>query len=163
MAFTTILEQFADAVAAHDSPGLAALFAPDGCYDDFFFGPHTGREAIAAMLDRFFVGGESFCWQFTDPAQSGDMAYASYAFSYLSREPESPGKLIVFHGVGRFRLNGGLIQHYSEVFDRGIAFSQLGYAPARIVKLAERYAAAQTRTPAHERHLAWRAARQPLD
>lgn len=158
MSFESILERFATAVGAHDAAGLAALFAPEGCYDDFFFGPHVGRDAIAAMLDRFYVGGEQFCWQFIDPVYANGLGYASYCFSYLSREPESAGKLIMFDGVGRFRLRDGLIEHYSEVFDRGTAFAQLGYARERIGKLLDRYAAGLAGSPLAKRHADYRAA-----
>jgi hypothetical protein len=57
------------------------------------------------------------------------------------------------------RLRGGLIAEYGEVFDRGVAFSQLGYASARTAKLLARYAAATREAPAMQRHLAQRAAR----
>jgi len=159
MEFTTILARFADAVAAHDSRGLAALFAPDGCYDDYFFGPHEGRDAIAAMLDRFYVGGEDFCWQFLEPACAGDTGYARYCFSYRSREPESAGRLVMFEGMSRFRLRDGQIAHYAEAFDRGGAFSQLGYALPRIGKLLARYAGALHDSAQGRQHLAYRAAR----
>jgi hypothetical protein len=159
MDFSATLARFAETVAAHDSPAFAALFTPDGVYDDYFFGPHHGRDAIAEMLDRFHVGGETFCWQFEEPARSGDLAYASYCFSYRSREPESAGKVIVFEGMSRFRLRNGLIAHYSEVFDRGVAFTQLGYATPRIARLLDRYAAGFTTGPAVQRHLSYRASR----
>lgn len=159
MAFEHILERFAAAVGAHDSPGLAALFAPDGCYDDYFFGPHVGREAIAAMLDRFHEGGERFCWQWIDPVCVDGRGYAGYCFSYRSREPESAGKLIVFDGVGRFRLRDGQIERYSEVFDRGMAFAQLGYARERIGKLLDRYGQALLDSEPARRHLEYRATR----
>jgi len=141
MQFDTLLARFAAAVASRDGPGLAALFSEDGCYDDYFFGSHVGRDAIAAMLERFYDGGEAFCWQFSEPVCDGALGYASYCFSYRSREPESAGRLIVFEGMSRFRLRDGLIAHYGEVFDRGIAFVQLGYETPRVRKLLDRYAA----------------------
>lgn len=157
--FAALLGRFADAVAAHDSAGFAALFADDGVYDDHFFGPHAGRVSIAAMLDRFHVGGERFCWQFFEPLAAGDTGYARYLFSYLSREPESAGRTIVFEGMSRFRFAGALIAHYVEAFDRGIAFAQLGYAPARRLKLADRYTGAFIAEDRVRDHLAYRAAR----
>ena len=137
MDFERILERFAAAVAAHDPAGLAALFARDGCYDDYFFGLHQGRDEIAAMLDRFHVGGEAFFWEFRDPVHSDGLGYARYLFSYRSREPESLGRIVAFEGIARFRLRAGLILRYDEVFDRGVAFAQLGYANERIGKLLE--------------------------
>ena len=155
--FPALLARFAAAATARDSRGLAALFAPDGCYDDYFFGPHAGRDAIAAMLERFHVGGEDFRWQFDDPVCDGRTGYAGYRFSYRSKEPESAGRTIVFEGIARFTLRDGLIERYAEVFDRGVAFTQLGYADARIVKLLARYAKAFVEGDAAREHLAWRA------
>lgn len=156
MSFDSILARFADAVAAHDSPAFGALFTADGWYDDYFWGRHEGRDAIAAMLDRFHVGGERFVWEFSDPVQAGELAYASYCFSYRSREPESDGQLVVFGGMSRFRLRDGLIAHYAEVFDRGSTFAQLGYETTRIRKLLDRYAAGWRDGPEVQRHLALR-------
>jgi hypothetical protein len=136
----SILQRFITAVQTHDSAGLSQLFTNDGVYDDYFFGRHSGRAEIAAMLDRFHVGGEAFCWQFHDLLEQGDLAYASYLFSYRSLEPESQGEIIVFEGMAKIRLLDGLMTHYAEVFDRGIAFSQLGYPSERIGKLLSRYA-----------------------
>ena len=156
MDFDEILSRFSAAVAAHDSAGLAALFTPDGCYDDYFFGQHRGRDEIAAMLDRFHVGGESFFWEFRNRLSDGATGYAGYLFSYRSKEPESMGQLIVFEGIARMRLRDGLIARYEEAFDRGVAFSQLGYATERIGKLLGRYARGLRDKPAVAAHLARR-------
>jgi hypothetical protein len=154
MTFETLLARFADAVAAHDSAGLAALFTADGRYDDGFFGAHDGRAAIAAMLDRFYVGGEDFFWQFIEPACTGALGYARYCFSYRSREPESAGELIVFEGIARFRLRDGLIEDYTELFDRGVAFVQLGYETPRVRRLLDRYATAMRDGAVARAHIA---------
>ncbi|MFO1198757.1 MAG: nuclear transport factor 2 family protein [Burkholderiaceae bacterium] len=140
MSFESLLDRFSAAVAACDAAGFASLFTPDGAYDDYFFGEHRGRDAIAHMLERFHVGGERFRWQFVEPLASDTLGYARYCFSYLSREPESAGALVVFEGTSRFRLSNGLIEHYAETFDRGGAFVQLGYATPRVRKLLDRYA-----------------------
>jgi hypothetical protein len=159
MDFDTLLERFVQAVQTHDSQGLAALFTADGIYDDYFFGAHQGRGEIAAMLDRFHVGGEAFVWTFHEPVCAGAIGYASYCFSYRSREPESAGQLIAFEGIARLRLHDGQIARYGEVFDRGVAFTQLGYASERTAKLLARYSAGFRAGPMAERHLALRAAR----
>lgn len=158
MNFEAILNRFAAAAGAHDSRGLAALFAADGCYDDYFFGLHRGREEIAAMLDRFHVGGEAFFWEFRDPVFASGIGYAGYLFSYRSREPESAGSIVVFEGIARFRLRDGLIERYDEAFDRGVAFTQLGYATERIGKLLGRYAKGFVEKPEVRLHLARRPA-----
>jgi len=156
MSFESLLDRFSAAVAARDTAGFAALFTPDGAYDDYFFGVHQGREAIAHMLDRFHDGGERFCWEFLEPLASDTLGYARYCFSYLSREPESAGSLVVFEGTSRFRLAGGLIAHYAETFDRGGAFAQLGYAMPRIAKLLNRYAGQFRCGEVVQRHVALR-------
>ncbi len=145
--FPELLRRFAGLVAANDGAGFAALFAPDGVYEDYFWGPHRGRAAIAAMLGRFHQGGEQFRWEFSEPLGDGRIGYARYRFSYRSRVPESAGRLIVFEGMSRMLFREGLIEHYAEVFDRGMAFTQLGYAPGKVMRLLEKYAAAQNALP----------------
>lgn len=167
MTFESLLAAFEQAAAARDVQGFAALFAPEGRYHDGFFGTHQGRQSIAAMLERFHVGGERFAWQFIEPVGNGRIGYARYCFSYVSKEPESAGQVVVFEGMARFRLEraaGGLagapgallIADYDEVFDRGMAFVQLGYAGERVVKLLKRYAEGWRASPAAQAHLAWR-------
>lgn len=153
MDFPDLLDRFASAAAAGDARRFAALFTPEGSYDDGFFGVHRGRTAIAAMLERFHAGGEAFRWQFAEPLADARIGYARYVFSYRSKQPESRGRLIVFEGMSRFVFDGELVADYAESFDRGVAFVQLGYAQARIAKLLARYAQPNERVRAH---LDWR-------
>ena len=155
----TVLDRLAAAAMAGDAEGFAGLFSEDGIYDDFFFGPHRGRKAIAGMLERFSDGGEAFCWQFTEPIAGMGLAYATYAFSYRSKEPESAGRVIAWEAMVRLRLSpDGLITHYAECFDRGGAFTALGYHPDRIAKLLARYTATAFKSPSLKEHLGYRKA-----
>jgi SnoaL-like domain len=163
MEFDNLLERFASAVAAGDTAGFAALFTADGCYDDGFFGLHRGREGIAAMLTRFHVGGERFRWQFFEPLATERLGYARYCFGYRSKEKESAGALVVFDGMARLRLRDGLIADYAEVFDRGMAFVQLGYDAPRVHKLLGRYVQAWRASDAVREHLRWREAQEAGD
>lgn len=156
MDIQNLLGRFGAAAAACNTAAFAALFTEDGCYDDGFFGLHRGREAIAAMLARFHVGGEQFRWQFQEPLASDTLAYMRYVFSYRSKEPESLGRLVVFEGMARLRLRGDLIADYAEVFDRGMAFTQLGYAEPRVHKLLGRYVQGWRDSEAVREHLRWR-------
>ena len=160
MDFEAMLDAFAQAAAACDAQRLTALFTPDGCYHDYFFGAHRGHEAIAGMVQRFHVGGEQFAWQFLEPLADEHLGYARYRFSYRSREPESRGQLVVFEGMSRLRLRDGLIADYAEVFDRGVAFVQLGYEGARVLKLLGRYAQQWRADDAVREHLDWRERRR---
>lgn len=156
MDIENLLGRFGAHAAACDTAAFAALFTEDGAYDDGFFGLHRGRAAIAAMLARFHVGGEQFRWQFHEPLASDTLAYVRYVFSYRSKAPESAGALVVFEGMARLRLQGGLIADYAEVFDRGMAFVQLGYAEPRVHKLLARYVGAWRESEAVREHLQWR-------
>jgi hypothetical protein len=152
--FPQLLSRFGAAVAANDGAALSALFAVDGVYDDGFFGPHTGREAIAGMLKHFHDTGSNYRWDFYDPLTDGRTGYARYRFSYVSKMPGSEGKPVVFEGTGFFRLREGEITHYSETFDGGIALVQQDFAPERLKKILAKLAAQRNASPEAKAHLA---------
>ncbi|MEN2977697.1 nuclear transport factor 2 family protein (plasmid) [Tistrella bauzanensis] len=148
-----VLARFAAAVEADDAAALAACFTPDGVYDDYFFGPHEGPEGIARVLAGFYRGGRAFRWTFHDAVAVGTRGYARYRFSYTSTAPEAQagcegqaahetqGARVCFDGIACLELDAGsgLIRHYSEVFDRGMALAQQNFAPERIAKIGRRY------------------------
>jgi hypothetical protein len=152
MEFSKLLQRFATAAAAGDGDALADLFTPGGTYDDYFFGPSTGREAIKTMLAHFGDGGRNFRWEFFDPAQTGSLGYASYRFSFDSKRPEANGARVVFDGIGRFELEGGHIKRYSEVFDRGMALAQQAFEPERLARIGLKYATALKARPEWKSH-----------
>jgi hypothetical protein len=151
--FTGLLSAFTAAVVANDGGTLAALFTPDGVYHDEFFGAHRGRAAVAVMLRRFHDTGTDYRWDFFEPVCDGATGYARFCFSYRSRLPESNGLPVVFEGMSRFRLDGGLIAHYRESFDRGVALAQLGFAAERIKRIVEKAAATQSEGDEARAHL----------
>ena len=142
-AFKALLGQFTKAVETNDGKGLSALFAPDGTYVDYFFGPYTGAEAIAGMLAHFHEDARDYAWTFFDPVCNGDVGYARYMFSYVSKMKDSAGKAVVFEGMSCFKLQDGKIIHYSEVFDRGSAMAQLDFPSERMKKSLLRFAQKQ--------------------
>jgi limonene-1,2-epoxide hydrolase len=154
MDFADLVNRFAAAAASGNGDALADLFTPDGTYDDYFFGPCTGREAIKAMLAHFAEGGRNFRWEFFDPVRSGSVGYASYRFSFDSRRPEAKGARVVFDGIGRFDLEGDRIRRYSEVFDRGMALAQQDFAPERIKRVLVKLADKQNASAGAKDHLA---------
>jgi hypothetical protein len=151
--FGALLKCFAAAVEANDGLGLAGLFTEDGTYEDGFFGAHTGRLSIVAMLQHFHDTGRDYLWEFLDPASDGIVGYARFRFSYTSVLAESLGKPVLFEGMSCFYLRDGLIAHYREAFDRGLALVQLDFPAERIRRVLERAAAAQNRLPEARRHL----------
>ena len=87
MEFSELVKRFAAAAASGNGDALADLFTADGTYDDYFFGPSTGREAIKAMLAHFAEGGRNFRWEFFDPVAAGNIGYASYGSVSIPRGP----------------------------------------------------------------------------
>lgn len=154
MSIEALLKNFAAAVETGNGNALADCFTGTGVYDDYFFGPsEPGRAGIVAMLAHFYEGGRDFKWEFHDIVEQGQRAYASYRFSYTSTLPEAKGARVTFDGIGRLELEDGRIQRYSEVFDRGMALSQLDFAPERLKKVAQKYAARLKARPEWSAHL----------
>jgi ketosteroid isomerase-like protein len=154
MDLASVLSRFSAAVESGDGNALADLFTDDGVYDDYFFGPsEPGRAGIRDMLAHFYEGGEGFKWEFFDPVASGPLGYASYRFSYTSKLPDAKGVRVVFDGISRFELKDGKIRRYSEVFDRSLALAQQDFAPERLKKIAQKYAARLKARPEAKAHL----------
>jgi hypothetical protein len=153
MDFAELVDRFAAAAASGDGDGLADLFTPDGTYEDYFFGPSTGREAIKRMLAHFADGGRNFRWEFFDPVLSGTIGYAGYRFSFESTRSEAKGGRVAFDGIGRFDLEGDRIRRYSEVFDRGMALAQQAFAPEHLARIELKYANAMKARPEWKGHL----------
>lgn len=151
MEFAELVNRFAAAAASGDGDALADLFTPGGTYDDYFFGPSTGREAIKRMLAHFAEGGRNFRWEFFDAVHCGEIGYASYRFSFDSTWAD--GARVAFDGIGRFDLEGGRIRRYSEVFDRGMALAQQAFAPEHLVRIELKYAKAIKARPEWQGHL----------
>jgi hypothetical protein len=152
--FENLLSRFGAAVAANDGKTLVALFGSDGVYDDGFFGEFAGREAIAGMLQHFHETGMNLRWDFFDAISDGRTGYARYRFSYASKMPGAEGKPVVFEGIGHFTFQGGLIERYSEMFDRGVALAQQDFSPERIKRILMKYAAKQNAQAGPKEHLA---------
>jgi hypothetical protein len=153
LTFPDLLTAFAAAVEANNGEGLASLFTEDGTYEDGFFGAHTGRPAIAVMLKRCHDTGRAYRWEFLDPLSDGSIGYARFCFSYASLLPGAAGRSVFFDGMSCFRFRDGLIAHYSEAFDRGVALVQLKFSAERIKHILARAAGAQNRNPETQRHL----------
>jgi ketosteroid isomerase-like protein len=154
MDFPDLLRAFSAAVEAGDGTRLAALFTEDGVYHDTFYGEFKGRAAIKEMLEqRFYRDAERFRWDFAHPVSDGRTGYAEWGFSYTSKMPQNAGKRVAFAGMSKFDLSGGLIAHYGEMFQGGVAFVQLGVDPARMEKVFKRWTEAQLALPILARHV----------
>jgi hypothetical protein len=138
--FETLLTAFTIAVERDGGDALAGLFTADGVYHDVFYGAFQGREKIAEMLENhFWVHGELYRWEMHQPIVSGDIGYAHWTFSFTSKLPKVAGKRIVWDGMSRFQLQGGLIAHYQEMFDISIALTQTEFSGDRIARIAAKH------------------------
>lgn len=139
--FRALLEHMTQAICRGDGAAAAACFVPDGIYHDGFYGEFRGREAIRGMVENHFhANARDFSWTLSDALSDGRLGYARYDFFYTSRIPGSEGKRVFFCGIAQVRLQDGLIFHYGEVFDRGVALAQMNFAPERIAKSLARWA-----------------------
>src|SRR5204863_5474863 len=68
--------------------------------------------------------GRAYLWEFLDPLSDGSIGYARFRFNYASLLPEAAGRPVFFEGMSCFRFGDGLIAHYGEAFDRGVALVQ---------------------------------------
>ena len=140
--FHTLIERMSQAICRGDGAAAAACFVPDGSYHDGFYGEFRGREAIRDMVEnRFHANARDFSWTLSDALSDGSLGYARYGFSYTSNIAGSVGALVFFAGISQVRLHDDLIARYGEVFDRGIALTQMNFPPERIAKSLARWAA----------------------
>ena len=139
--FEQLIRRMAAAIVHGNAAAATACFTPEGVYHDHFYGAFAGREAIERMItDCFYRDAADFDWQILDPCSDGVLGYARYDFAYTARIPGSEGRRVRYPGMLLCRLHRGLVAHYSEIFDRGLALVQLGFADARIVKSLRRAA-----------------------
>jgi len=140
--FRTLLERMSQAICRGDGAAAAACFVPDGIYHDGFYGEFRGRAAIGGMVENHFhANARDLSWTLSDALSDGSLGYARYGFSYTSKMPGSVGARVFFAGISQVRLQEGLIAHYGEVFDRGVALAQMNFPPERIAKSLARWAA----------------------
>ena len=138
--FAELLERMTSAICAGDARAAASCFTPDGIYHDGFYGESTGREAIANMITGLFHRDASdFVWHVSDACSDGRMGYARYRFNYVSKIPGSEGRRVSFSSISYCKLDGGLIRHYSELFERAPVLVQLGFGDERILKSIKRW------------------------
>lgn len=142
--FRALVERMTQAICRGDGAAAAACFVADGIYHDGFYGEFRGRNAIRGMVENHFhANARDFTWKLSDALSDGKLGYARYAFSYTSKIAGSDGTRVFFSSISQVRLENGLITHYGEIFDRGIALAQMNFAPERIAKSLARWAEAE--------------------
>jgi ketosteroid isomerase-like protein len=138
--FARLLEGFTQSAESGDGARFASHFTEDGLYDDYIYGPHRGRAAIAQMLQGLFHrDATDYRWEMFDPVCNGEIGYARSLSSFTSTIPDYQGRKVVIDGISRFLLRDGLIAEYHESVNGGVAMAQLGVAPERIGKVFARW------------------------
>jgi len=152
--FEQLAVQFTDAVCANNGSALAALFDPQGIYDDAFYGEFVGREAIGNMLaDLWYRDGCDFRWQMYDCLSNGSLAYARYRFSYTSLHPRAKGERIVTEGSAQFKLREGKVMQYREHWEGTAILSMLKVGGEQMVSVARKQAQRLLADPGLADHL----------
>ena len=141
-AFAELVTRFGAAATAGDGKALSQCFTEDGVYHDYIYGPHSGRAAIADMLENLFHrDATEYDWQFFDPVTDGRIGYAWSLSRFVSTIPAFKGAEVVIDGISRFVLKDGLVAAYHESVNGGVAQAQLGVPPERMAKVMNRWAA----------------------
>jgi ketosteroid isomerase-like protein len=139
--FERLLQQFTTSATAGDGDAFARCFTEDAVYNDYIYGPHVGRPAIADMLEnQFHRDATSYDWQMFDPVCNGNTGYAWSLSSFVSKVSEFEGREVIIDGMSRFRLHDGLIAEYWESVNGGVAMVQLGVAAPRIERVLLKWA-----------------------
>ena len=105
------------------------------------------------LENHFWRDAKDFRWRMRHPLSDGAHGYAEWTFSYTTTMPENAGTRVVFEGMSRFELRAGRIARYAEVFDGGIALSQLGFPPERIANVLKKWADQKRALPRATEHL----------
>ncbi|MFZ5736534.1 MAG: nuclear transport factor 2 family protein [Pseudomonadota bacterium] len=153
--FARLLESFTRAAESGDGARFASHFTEDAVYHDYIYGPHTGRAAIAEMMQELFHrDAADYRWEMFDPVCNGDLGYAWSLSSFTSTVPEFKGQRVVIDGMSRFVLRGGLIAEYRESVNGGVAMAQLGVAPERMAKVFRKWSGWLQQRPETQAYLA---------
>ena len=106
MDFAGLVRKFAAAAASGNGDALADLFTPDGTYDDYFFGPSSGREAIKKMLAHFAEGGSNSAGSSSTPLLPATPVTPATASPSIpsDRRPTARGSLLTASAASTWRV-----------------------------------------------------------
>jgi ketosteroid isomerase-like protein len=138
--FARLLGEFTLSAESGDGARFAGHFTEDAIYYDYIYGPHTGRAAIADMMQNLFHrDAADYRWEMFDAVFDGVMGYAWSLSSFTSKIPQFKGRPVVIDGMSRFLVRNGLIAEYRETVNGGVAMAQLGVEPDRMTKVFKRW------------------------
>ena len=153
MAFDALITRMTQAACAGDGDAVADCFTPDGVYHDVFYGAFQGAD-ISRMITGFFHRDAcNFLWDLHDVVSDDRTGMARYVFSFESKLEGCEGRRAIFEGVAICKLNGGLIQLYSEVADTMTGQHLMGFQDAKMLRFIQRQTEELRNRPEVEKHL----------
>jgi steroid delta-isomerase-like uncharacterized protein len=133
-AASSIAQAWTDAWNSHDSAQVAALFTPDGMYQDMAFGLEAhGTDGITKFADGFFTAAPDLHIDLVAGFGTDDWAAAEWVFSGTDTGGVTgtpTGKHFAVRGATIFALKDGKAVRDTDYYNASTVLEQLGLAPA---------------------------------
>ena len=133
-AASSIAEAWTAAWNSHDSAQVAALFTPDGRYEDLAFGLEAhGTDEITKFADGFFTAAPDLHIDLVAGFGTDEWAAAEWIFSGTDTGGVAgapTGKRFEVRGATIFELQDGKALRDTDYYNAGTVLEQLGLAPA---------------------------------
>lgn len=132
-AASSIAEAWTAAWNAHDSAQVAALFTPDGMYEDLAFGLEShGTEEITTFADGFFTAAPDLHIDLVAGFGTDAWAAAEWVFSGTDTGGVTgtpTGKRFEVRGATIFELKDGKAVRDTDYYNASTVLEQLGLMP----------------------------------
>ena len=132
-----IFDRATAGINAHDAQAIAACYAENAEVRDPF-GPHRGRQEIAAYWEVFFTAFPDARGEAVRKYEVGDTAIDEWEFEGTHTGPlvspdgsaiPATGKTVRMRGADFGRVENGLIAEHRIYFDQMEMLAQLGLVP----------------------------------
>ena len=129
-----ITEAWTAAWNSHDAAQVAALFTPDGVYEDLAFDLYaSGTDEITAFAEGFFTAAPDLHIDLLAGFASDEWAAAEWLFSGTDTggvAGEPTGKGFEVRGATIFAMQDGKASRNTDYYNASTVLSQLGRLPA---------------------------------
>jgi steroid delta-isomerase-like uncharacterized protein len=134
-AASSMAQAWTNAWNSHESAQVAALFTPDGTYEDLAFGLTShGTEEITRFADGFFTAAPDLHIDLVAGFGNDDWAAAEWVFSGTDTGgvAGSPtGKRFEVRGATIFEVHDGKARRDTDYYNASTVLEQLGLVPAK--------------------------------
>ena len=126
-----LAQRWAEAWNAHDAEAVAALFTPDGLFEDVPFGVVAhGTGEIRAIADFFFTVVPDLHLSVINSSLKGGRGTIEWVFSGTDLGVYRTGKTFAVRGATVLELRGNRISRDSDYYDLATLLRQLGLLPS---------------------------------